>query len=237
MLTIHSSIFDNPTFSYFRELHNKYGIVVSCYCYYYDDNTDFKLSDCTTKFQKEFQENSDWLKFGFHSKNGKSNYENTTSDVAKTDYNNVIKALYNITGDYGCIDRIVRLQNFAGNIDSVKAMRDSEHGIIGLLGPDDVRKSYYLSERESKTLYENDTLNDTANNIRFFNTDLRMESVPNIEKKLYSIRNKEYENKSKILVIFTHEWQLGKKSIKYNLEKCCKFAIDQGYHFSFLKNG
>lgn len=68
----YKSIFDNTTFAWFRELHDKYGVVISCYVFYEDG--DFSLEQCTRKFKQEFIDNSDWLRFGFHSANAETVY-------------------------------------------------------------------------------------------------------------------------------------------------------------------
>lgn len=53
----YNSLFENSTLGWLKELHEKYGIVVSCFVYYRDG--DFCLENCTTKFKTEFENNSD----------------------------------------------------------------------------------------------------------------------------------------------------------------------------------
>lgn len=231
----YKSIFDNDTFSYLKDLHDKYGAVISCYSYYENDDASFNLSKCTNKFAKEFEENSDWLKFGFHTYNGSKNYEKTSSDEAKSDYNKVISELLRITGSESCIDKVVRLQNFAGNEESIEAMINTENGIEGVLGADDKRRSYYLNNEDNSYLYTYDYYE--VNNFEFFRTDLRMELINDIDKELEKVKNdSEYENKKDILIVFTHEWQLVNEEIKEKLEKCCEFAVNNGYVFDYPMN-
>ena len=229
----YSSIFDNNTFSYLKMLNDKYGAVISCYTYYESDDKKFNLSQCTDKFAKEFEENSDWLKFGFHTYNGSKNYEKTTSEEAKSDYDKVLSELLRITGSRKCIDTVVRLQNFAGNEDSIQAMINAENGIEGVLGADDKRRSYYLDDEKNSYLYTYDYYED--NNLEFFRTDLRMELIDDIDKSLAELNTNELEKKD-ILIIFTHEWQLPNEEIKEKLEKCCEFAKNNGYKFDYPMN-
>lgn len=232
----YKSIFDNDTFSYLKDLHDKYGAVISCYSYYENDDASFNLSKCTNKFAKEFEENSDWLKFGFHTYNGSKNYEKTNSDEAKSDYDKVIGELLRITGNDKCIDRVVRLQNFAGNEESVQAMENTYDGIEGVLGADDKRRSYDLNDEDNSYLYRYDYYIDD-NGLDFFRTDLRMELIDDIDKELGKVKNgSEYKNKNDILIVFTHEWQLPNDEIKEKLEKCCKFANDNEYVFDYPMN-
>lgn len=232
----YKSIFDNDTFSYLKDLHDKYGAVISCYSYYENDDASFNLSKCTNKFAKEFEENSDWLKFGFHTYNGSKNYEKTSSDETKSDYDKALTELLRITGSEKCIDKVVRLQNFAGNKESVQAMMNAENGIEGVLGADDKRRSYDLSDEDNSYLYRYDYYIDDSG-LDFFKTDLRMELIDDIDKELDKVKNgSEYKNNNDILIVFTHEWQLPNDGIKEKLEKCCKFANDNEYVFDYPMN-
>lgn len=72
----YDSIFGNPTFLWFKELHETYGVVITCYCYYEElDENPFDLEECTRKYQSEFKANSNWLRFGFHALNGNTIYD------------------------------------------------------------------------------------------------------------------------------------------------------------------
>lgn len=225
----YTSIFENKTLKYLRELYIEYGVVTSCYVYYELDEF-FNLSDCTDKFATEFTENSNWLRFGFHTINGTSNYESTSAEMIVDHYNNVISELYRITGNYDCIDNVVRLQNFAGNIESIKAITDVEQGIIGLLSADDERKSYYLDDSENDFIYENDRYYDEVNDLYFISTDLRMEMVSSIDEKIHEFSTPLWNKQLDELIIFTHEWALD-EIVKNNINKLVEYAKENGYQF------
>ena len=57
-------LFEQSFFKYLRSLHKKYDAKVTLYCFY--DFNNFCIKNCTTKFKKDFEENSDWLKIGYH---------------------------------------------------------------------------------------------------------------------------------------------------------------------------
>ena len=40
----------------------------------FENSDTFDISQCTDKYKKEFEENSNWLKFGFHALNTNSDY-------------------------------------------------------------------------------------------------------------------------------------------------------------------
>ena len=50
----YNSVFQNETLSWYKELHEKYGVIISCYCYYEDG--DFNLSQFPDKYKSEFVE-------------------------------------------------------------------------------------------------------------------------------------------------------------------------------------
>lgn len=231
----YNSIFDNNILKFLRKLHNKYGAVFSMYCFY--TNGNFDLSESTDKFSNEFNDNSDWLKFGFHTIDGESNYESTSKEKAKTDYDEIITQLIRITGSNNCIDTIPRLQNFAGNEESILAMKNSNNGIKGLLSADDNRLSYYLDKEDSDYVLTHDKYMDKDNEIEFISTDLRLENFDNPYKELKNrLKSKEYNNRMNILEIFTHEVYLNDSNMKKKMIDCCKFANKYGYVFEYSMN-
>ena len=61
----YDSIFDNEILKFMQKCHNLYGTKFSMYVFY-NYGEGITLEQCTNKFRSEFEENSDWLKFGFH---------------------------------------------------------------------------------------------------------------------------------------------------------------------------
>ena len=230
----YNSIFENSTFAYLKELHNKYSIVISCYVFYENDNKKFNLSKCTDKFSEEFKDNSNWLKFGFHSLNSSKNYENTSGYEIKKDYDKVIKELLRITGSNECIDNVVRLQNFAGNEKSIEEIKDTYYGIKGVLGADDKRRSYYLNNDDNSYLYLYDYYN--TNDINFFKTDFRIELMDNVDEELEMFCTEQFLDQNEIIIVFSHEWKLEDDDIKSKLEKVCEIISNKGYCFDFPMN-
>lgn len=69
----YDSVFENSILNWYKELHDKYGVVISCYVYYEDK--DFNLTQFSDKYKAEFIANSDWLRFGFHTLNAYKDYK------------------------------------------------------------------------------------------------------------------------------------------------------------------
>lgn len=196
----YESIFDCPFFAFLKQLHDDAGAVFSLYCFSErtianPDNKNQKevwsLSQVTSKFSKDFKNNSHWLRFGLHlNPEGKKNYASTSAETARNDYESFVKEILRITGSKNCIDRCVRLHNFAGNRESIKAMKNCRYGIQKLLGADDTRNSYYLDSLQSAQLYQEGAYTDNNLGIQFYRTERRLEkkdpltvfTSPNIEK-------------------------------------------------------
>ena len=194
---LYASIFDQPFFAVLKSLHDSYGAVFSCYCFYQilnpDDNSliDFSLEDATDLYAAEFAENSDWLKFGYHSLHCSMNYGKETAENAKLHYNNFVSQIVRITGTVDCIDLVVRLQNFAGNLESCRAMRDCACGVTVFLAGDYSETStsgntpyddysvsgYYLNDSARTFLARKGRWFDAAEQLYFYPSCLRLDNI------------------------------------------------------------
>lgn len=224
------SIFENPTFSWYRELHNRYGVVISSYVYFEDN--DFNLTNFPANYKEEFIANSDWLRFGFHARNKSTYY---VSEEIKADYVKTINELKRIMGKE-CIDNVIRLQGFQGSIDEIRKLRLlKEEPIVGLFTADDNRQSYYLDMEKNKYIYSHDECYDKNLDLFFFSTDFRIEYVDNINVKLDELNKDSWKNQKGDLVVFSHEWALNTVN-RLKIEKVCKYAQDKGYKFGFFED-
>ena len=91
-----SSIFNLHFFRYLKRIHEKYDLKVSCYCFYLYEN--FTLASCTRVYRKEFEANSDWLRFGFHGYSGKEDYGIQDEMESEKQYELVMGNLAEIVG-------------------------------------------------------------------------------------------------------------------------------------------
>ena len=215
---------------WYKELHDKYGVVISCYCYYEDG--DFNLSLMTNKYHDQFEGNNDWLRFGFHTINGNTNYQN--GDII-SDYQKTVQELERIVGK-DSIDNVVRLQKFQGSYDGIKELTELEdQPIVGLLTADDDRQSYYLTSENNRYIYCHDELYDSDMGLYLFSTDFRTELVDNINSKLRELDKDSWNNQTGDLVVFSHEWALSMEN-KEKIETVCEYAKKKGYEFEYFEN-
>lgn len=156
----YDSVFENSILNWYKELHDKYGVVISCYVYYEDK--DFNLTQFSDKYKAEFIANSDWLRFGFHTLNAYKDYKD--GEIIN-DYTKVVKELERIVGSQ-TIDNVIRLQMFKGSYEEIKKLSQlNEQPIKGLYTADDNRQSYYLSNDDNYYIYNHDELYDTKTNL------------------------------------------------------------------------
>ena len=223
----YSSLFDEPFFGWLKELHTAYGAKFSLYIY------DLaKLAAVPSTYRDEFFEARHWLKFGLHAKSSGYNYASGTYEGAQADWNSLVEHVVRITGSHQSLDRIPRLHNFAGNLESVKGMRDACSGALGFLGADDSRISYHLSESQNQLLINQSFYMDTDNDIAIFRTNYRGERLASAdgmyEKMEAFMNNPTYSHCFAPFVWFTHEPYVYKNSAltEYcrNVEDVCRFA-------------
>lgn len=249
--SVFTSIFNEPFIAKLKYFHDKYGAVFSLYV------MGTELAQLGDTFKKDFIKNSHWLKLGLHSWSN-SDYANTTSEQAKNDWDNFITSAYTATGGVNSIDRMPRLHKFVGNLDSLRAMRDTSCGAIGFLSTDDSRNTYYMTENQNTYLRTHDKYVDTANGLIFYSTDMRLDwfvdgftsdynydtpimSTPYDELK-YRYGTPLMADKYTSLIVFTHEWQIYSSSYVLNdlmvkmVEQVCSFALDYGYNFDYPQN-
>ena len=60
------SVFSHPYLAMLKRLHEKFGLKIQLDIFI--ETEDFKLSEMTDEYKNEWKENSDWIRFGFHSR-------------------------------------------------------------------------------------------------------------------------------------------------------------------------
>lgn len=216
----YKSIFQQPFFRYLYELHNKYGVKFTLYIYAESDK--YSIEKFPVKFRKELQQNSDWLKFGFHSIRPK--FAETT--MANTDsfeiaYMRVTDAITRFAGNDG-MSKCLRLHYFYASKEEVGFLADK--GITTMLAADDPERASYSLPIEAQKELHRGSYSDSI--MHFLATDMRIEKQ---SISPYWDLYKHIENDT--LVIFTHEWALDRKSIKFKFGRTLQILYNSGANF------
>ena len=234
----YESIFDEPFFEMLKEVHDSTGMVFTLNTFnsiaentsgYYP--TGFSISNVPNKFQSNFQANKGWLNFAFHAKDENTNYN--TASGAGTDYATFVSAIYTLTGDYDCIDRVTRLGYFGGSLANCLALRDAAHGPVGFFGADDTRAyDYYLTADQYGLLRKKGKFFDETNKLFFIKTQYRT----------FATGKQDVENNlcfQKVTEFFAHEYEghLGATwdltTMKNNIISLATWATGLGYKFEY----
>lgn len=98
-------LFDNPFLALLKEAHDKYGMKVQLNLFYQTDlfygNDIFTLAEMTDAYKKEWEDSSDWLKFGFHARQEFPDYPyiNADYDHVYSDYKMIEKEVIRFAGE------------------------------------------------------------------------------------------------------------------------------------------
>ena len=198
----YNSLFESDYFSFFKELHDKYNAKISLYSFV--EYKGFNIKNTTDKFKKEFINNCNWLKIGFHGFNENSRYND--KENIKKDYKLFLKYIKRFAGSLNVIDNFIRLHYFSGNLENI--LKIKKFGIKGLFTADDDRDNYYLKKNENIFLNKHNIYKDIKNEIFFIKTNLRIEKIENINETLKTI---DINNN---IIMFTHEQYLNNKNIR-----------------------
>ena len=184
-----ASIYGNTLLKAMKDMHEEHNMVFSLYLY---KNLSFDTSTENGVAKKaELYAARDWLKFGYH-KIGGSFCDQLSYADAKTIYTTFANAVLTHCGSLDSIDRMPRLDYFRSGKSGLQGFRDAPAGLLGVLGPDDVRiDNIYLPVENQKWLsgYENrdssvttnwypkDYITDHELGIKYFKTDLRLDWI------------------------------------------------------------
>lgn len=218
----YDSIFDNPILKKVKYLHDQYGITVTLYTF--GEMGTYGIWQMPTSYKKEFHENSNWLKIGFHSPTEKNpEEEEITLDDFKTAFKRTESAISKFAGD-DVIAHVLRLHYWYATEEMVEYLKSE--GVTALLCSDGNETSYDLpEEQQEKMNYSRDGV--VEYDLIYYKTDIRLENEADI---IDTLQNRK---KDHVIVIFTHaeafEDNYGK------LQRAVEWLYENHYTFSSLE--
>ena len=176
------SIFENGFLSFWRSMHQEFGVRVQVNVYYQDVDTDFTLDEMPDRFRGEWQDNSDWLHLTFHARADRpsSPYQTASFDEVKRDCELVTGHIRRFAGE-GVLSDYTTLHFGAATVEGCRALKAC--GFNGLVGyftfmDGKPRVSYYVPPETIRHLEKRDVWVDTAEGLTFVKHDLVLDTKP-----------------------------------------------------------
>ena len=196
----HESIFEVKTFWYILILHRLFGLKITLYVY--AQNKGWSLTDIPEKYKHEFEEASDWLKFGFHAVSDEQKEDNVLSDF-----------------EGAFVKTESQIRRFAGERSIAKIVR--LHYWFYPKAYQGVLKNY-----DVHTILTKEGQQIESMGLNQWETNIRIEQ-DTMKEIIYKIS---HCNTNQPLVVFTHEWALNRKN-KVKFALTIAFLRLKGYQF------
>ncbi len=173
----YTSIFDDPFLAMYKELHQKYRCHIHMHIYYETVDGKFNLTMFPDKYKEEFKENSDWLRFSFHSLRDlpDSPYKTAPYDLVMKEGRMVEKEILRFAGPE-VMDHVTSQHWANSNIYGTRAFRALGFKVLDgyfLIDEEGNPKvAYYLDIEQTKHAHTRDFWVDTNEDIIFVKDDI-----------------------------------------------------------------
>ena len=198
----YNSAFDNSFLATLKNLHDTYGLKFTLLCFIVSEGRS--IADVTDKFAAEFKANKDWLRFGFHGTTPSETFSTADPETVLGYYNTFVTAIYKMTGDYDCIDRVTRLSSFGGSKAVCLALRNANMGLRGFLCNDGTGGSYFLNSDTNNYVNTSCKYYDAETQLTFIHSMSRLEGSVTTVENLQTIVQ---QNHLPIFEFFSHQDQ------------------------------
>lgn len=195
-----ASIFDLRLYSQLLQWYKEYGVISNLYCIFNLDN--FIISDTPMMYKTEFEENANWLKYGFHSGYEKPFIEDSDYMASYVKTHNFIEEMS--MGQ----TRDIRLHSWRAT--------DDQEAFLNYMGI----KTLFMPNDKENPYDENGTY--IRNGIIHRRTDVWFEKIDEINEENLGVE-KEY------LTLFTHEWCFDEQ--KERIDTAIGILINNGFVF------
>ena len=176
----YTSIFDDPFFALFRDLHDQYGVPVHMHIYYENEDGSFNLSMFPEKYKPEFQANGHWLKLTFHARNDNIRFKNLSYRQVMEDGLLVEREIRRFAGA-SVMSNVTSQHMSDSGIEGARAFRNLGYRCLeGYFVFDSNGKpqvSYYLNEAQTAHAATRDFWMDNRENILFVKTDIVLDQT------------------------------------------------------------
>ncbi len=193
---VYRSIFENPYFKIYKDVHDKYGTKVHMNIYYdCPEFGGFDLTQMPDKYKDEFIANSHWLKLAFHAARNLPDriYENASYETVRDDMKKVYEQIVRFAGEETLSRDVTTLHWGAATKYGIRAMRTM--GIRAALasyryfedGTSDI--NLHLTDEQTAKVHEYTAYKDHEEDIICIATDIYLNShTPSEIRKLLDER-------------------------------------------------
>lgn len=222
-----------PTFAYLRDLHEHAGVVVSLFVF--ERAGAWRLAQVPDRHRAAFETAGAWLRFGFHGRDGGSDYGSGGVPAARAgaDYRRFASEVRRFAGA-GSIDRMPRVHRFRGRLCVVRAWRDAGDGIRGLLGADDARSEvYHLDAGSRERMQRHGAGFDATERLHLVPSLPRLEGGGNVARQLEQAAATPAARAGVPVCVFTHEPNLAEPGVRDRIDAMIRWALRRGAEYAF----
>ncbi len=226
----HATPWTQPTFASLQALHERAGVVVSLYAFLED--AGWRLEDVPTRHRASFAASAAWLRFGFHGLHAGVHYgaDGLPATDAGEHYARFVEAATGFAGP-AAIDRLPRVHRFLGARAAVRAWRDADFGVVGLLTADDDRPEvYHLGADLRARVAAGGAAFDAAERLHLVASLPRLESTPDVAARLDGAAG---WGTTAPRCLFTHEPDLAGDVVRARIEVAIRWAADRDAGWAF----
>ena len=231
-------IFSHGYLKGWKKLHDKYGLKVQFNVFYKYVDGSFDLSKMTDRYKSQFDKNSDWLKFSFHSeKENVKPYEASDYNQVYGDISKVNAELERIVGKSALADTTTIHYCLLTDGGKRAVKENGVKGLLGLFGNEEAKRtSYGIGYENAERIRKGEIID--IDGIKYAGIDviLNLYSAEEIKSKLKGIIGRDY------IKIMTHEQYYYKDYFNYQPdyfyknEQAVKMLIESGYESSFYQD-
>ena len=242
------SIFENPYLTMYRELHEETGVKVHLNLFYQTGDLSyfsgnrsyFDLSRMTDRFKEEWEENADWLKLSFHSREEFMRpvpYGDVEPEVIAGDAGKTMGEIRRFAGEKS-LSEATTVHCCGCPIENLRALRDEGVRIFtGFVGEEGkVELTYCYPKEVGDRLSKRHFWVDTAEGIALARIDSILNGVP--PTKVLERMEQIWETKqdAHFLEVMIHEQYFYSDYRHYipefreMLRTACRFLMEHGYH-------
>lgn len=233
----YKSIFEHEYLAFYKKLHEMYDLKVHFNLFYETDG--FNLSQMTSQFKSEFENNADWIQFSFHSRSKiPFPYANSAYEEVKQDCMLVNEEIIRFSSEKN-LNPFTTIHCCAcTEKEGVAALYDcGVRGLVGLFGTEEkLRISYDLSEETCRYMQNNSFYKDESIPMWYIRNDMVINLV-DIEEIEKILSNKIGQEFIEIMIheqFFFEEYPKYEGNAKEKVLQAVSYLCKQGYKSCFL---